>query len=29
MIGTPDMNIVGVKVGGEKITLFKDGDWII
>ena len=29
MIGTPDMNIVGVKETGEKVTLFVDGDWVI
>lgn len=29
MIGTPDMNIVGVKKTGESVQIFKDGDWVI
>lgn len=29
MIGTKDMNIVGVKQDGEKIHIFKDGNWAI
>jgi len=29
MIGTPDMDIYGVKADGTKIQLFEDGDWII
>ena len=29
MIGTPDLNIVGIKENGEEITLFKDGTWAI
>ena len=29
MIGSPDLNIVGIKDNGEEITLFKDGTWAI
>ena len=29
MIGTPDLNIVGIKENGERIQLFKDGTWAI
>lgn len=29
MIGTKDLSVVGVKKNGEKIQLFKDGDWVI
>ena len=27
MIGSPDMNIVGEKATGEKVQIFKDGNW--
>lgn len=27
MIGSPDMNIVGEKANGEKVQIFKDGNW--
>ena len=29
MIGSPDINIVGVKEDGEEVVLFKDGTWAI
>jgi hypothetical protein len=29
MIGTKDLNIVGVRRNGEKVEVFKDGDWAI
>lgn len=29
MIGTFDTDIVGVKENGEKVQIFKDGDWVI
>ena len=29
MIGTKDLSIVGVRRNGEKVTVFKDGDWAI
>lgn len=27
MIGSPDMSIVGVKANGERVQIFKDGNW--
>ena len=27
MIGTPDMDIVGIKKNGDKVWIFKQGDW--
>ncbi len=29
MIGTPDMEIVGIKKDGSKFVIFKDGEWTI
>lgn len=29
MIGTKDINIVGIKKNGEKIQIFRDGEWVI
>ena len=29
MIGTPDLQVYGIKPNGEKVTLFVDGEWII
>ena len=29
MIGTPDLNVVGVKENGEKVQIFIDGEWAI
>ena len=29
MIGSPDINIIGVKEDGEEVVLFKDGTWAI
>lgn len=29
MIGTKDMNIVGITKKGEKIQIFRDGEWVI
>ena len=29
MIGSPDLQVIGVKENGEEITLFKDGNWAI
>ncbi len=29
MIGSPDINIVGIKENGEKVQIFADGDWIV
>ena len=29
MIGTPDLSVVGIKKTGEKVQIFKDGDWVI
>ena len=28
MIGTKDTNIVGIKANGEKVQIFKDGNWL-
>ena len=27
MIGTPDLSIVGVRATGERVQIFKDGNW--
>ena len=29
MIGTPDMHIEGILQSGEKVTIFKDGEWAL
>ena len=29
MIGTEDLNVVGVKKNGEKVQLFKNGEWVV
>lgn len=29
MIGTEDLSVTGVKKNGEKVELFKDGEWTI
>ena len=29
MVGTPDLNVWGIKDNGEEVQLFKDGTWAI
>ena len=29
MIGTPDMEVIGIKKDGSKFVIFKDGEWTI
>ena len=29
MVGTEDLSVVGVKKNGEKVQLFKDGEWVV
>lgn len=29
MIGTPDLMVIGIKENGEKVELFREGEWVI
>jgi aminopeptidase len=29
MIGTPDLNVVGIERNGKETLLFSDGEWVI